>query len=94
MTAFVVSALACVWVLLPRWESWEFSINAKELQPYFLDEDDPEPPDALFKYLSSEIQDDYEHNDGLLKSLFGGFTVASVALASEVVLWCLALALD
>jgi hypothetical protein len=87
LAAFVTSALACVWVLLPRWESWEFSINAKKLTPYFLDEADPEPPDELFKYLANAIQDDFEQNANRLSNLYSGFTLACVTLAVETVLW-------
>src|SRR5688572_15889099 len=43
---FLASALASIWVLLPRWDTWAFSINAKKLKPYFLHPSDPEPPDA------------------------------------------------
>ena len=94
IVAFVVSALATIWVLLPRWDSWEFSIDAKALAPYFLNDAKPEPPDALFKYLAHAIQDDFEHNRGLLDRLYVGFTWACCALAVEVVLWFLALGLD
>jgi hypothetical protein len=94
MLGFVASALACVWVLLPRWDAWEFSINAKELQPYFLDEDEPESPDSLFTYLAEQIQDDFEANSGRLEGLYMWFTWACLALAVEIVLWFLALALD
>jgi hypothetical protein len=94
LVAFVASALACIWVLLPRWESWEFSINAKALGPFFLDEADPEPPEALFKYLGVKIQDDFEENATELERLYGGFSIACVSLALEVILWLLALGLD
>jgi hypothetical protein len=94
LAAFAASALCCVWVLLPRWDAWEFSINARELQPYFLNKDDPEPPDALFEYLAEKIQDDYASNSGKLEVLYRWFTWACVALAAEVLLWLLALALD
>jgi hypothetical protein len=94
IAGFAVCALACVWVLLPRWEQWEFSINAKSLMPYFLNDAKPEPSDSLFKYLAEKIQDDFEHNADCMGSLYGWFTWACVALATEVILWCLALALD
>jgi hypothetical protein len=94
IVAFVFSALLCIWVLLPRWEAWEFSINARQLVPYFLDEDEPETPDSLARYLADEIQDDYDSNSKLLERLYVGLNWACVALAVEVVLWCLALGLD
>jgi len=94
VAAFVVSALASVWVLLPRWENWAFSINAKKLMPYFLNEADPEPADALFKYLAGQIQDDYDENFKLLDKLYQWFTGACLALAVEVFLWFLAFVLD
>jgi hypothetical protein len=94
IAAFAVSALACVWVLLPRWDCWEFSINAKSLMPFFLDETDPEHPDALFRYLADAIQDDFDQNKDLLAKLYSGFTVSCLALAIEIVLWFLAFGLD
>jgi hypothetical protein len=94
IVAFVASALAGVWVLLPRWDAWEFSINAKQLFPYFLDAGEPESAEALFQYLANEIQTDFESNSGLLGKLYFWFTVSCEALAIEVVLWLLAFGLD
>jgi hypothetical protein len=92
--AFLASALACVWVLLPRWKCWAFSINAKKLMPYFLNEDAPEPAEALYSYLAEQIQTDYEENGSQLEHVYGGFALACAFLAVEVVLWLLALGLD
>jgi hypothetical protein len=89
--AFVVSAGCCVWILLPRFQAWEFSIDAKALMPYYLDEAAPEEPDALFKYLAEQIQDDFEHNGNALEPLYKFFVGACVALAAEVGCWLLAL---
>lgn len=89
LAAFVVAALSSIWVLLPRWTAWSFSINAKRLLPFFLDETEPEPVESLFRYLATEIQDDYAENADELDRLFAGFNIACMALAVEVVLWFL-----
>lgn len=94
IAAFAASAFCCLWVMLPRWYAWAFSINAKSLIPYFLNEADPEPPDTLFKYLADAIQDDFESNTRQLTSLYRWFTWGCVALAAQVGLWLLALGLD
>jgi hypothetical protein len=91
---FLLSALACIAVLLPRWESWAFSINAKKLKPYFLAPDDHEQPDTLFEFLADQIQDDYEANQKNLDSLYNRFSLACIFLAAELLVWFLALGLD
>lgn len=92
--AFLVTACCCIWVLLPRWKSWEFTIDARSLIPFYLDDDEPETPEALYKYLANALQDDVEHNAEKLDGLFTWFTWAACALSVEVFLWRLALALD
>ena len=92
--AFVVSALACLWVMMPLWDAWAFAIDAKKLSPYFLNKQEPEEPDALFEYLATKIQDDVESNTRQLAPLYKWFACACIALAVQVVLWLLALGLD
>jgi hypothetical protein len=48
----------------------------------------------LFRYLADAIEEDFEHNSKPLADLYRWFTIACIALSSEVVLWLLALGLD
>lgn len=91
LVVFVAAAISALWVLFPRWDCWEFSINARTLKPYFLDEVHPETPEALFAYLADKIQDDYESNAELLSKLYAGFSVACCLLVVDVVLWFVAM---
>jgi hypothetical protein len=87
LAAFTVSSIACLFVLWPRWEAWSFSINARKLIPYYLDEAEPEPAESLLKYLAGAIHDDFEENTTPLHRLYGGFVLAAAALVVEILLW-------
>jgi hypothetical protein len=90
---FVATALACVWVLIPRWGAWTFANSAEVLIREHIEVPERNNDRKLYRFLAEIHESHYDRNRDLLGPLFTCFWFACVALAVDILLWMLELAI-
>lgn len=90
LTAFVGVAIMSLAMLWPR--RWEFTASPRDLIQTYIESGEPAPIEELHRDLSLHMHNSYVENRKGLEQLAAFFQVAIGLLATEVVLWIVAIA--
>lgn len=86
--------LLCLWVLLPKFDSWTFDIGAHDLIRRSVLSSSPGTPSGIYLYIAYWMETYYWQNNKVLAHLFVAFWWACIFLAVQVSMWLFELAID
>lgn len=89
--ALLVLGVAASLLVLRPTGGWKFSVGTKALLKDYIESDKPATMPELNRSLAWHMDEDYGENQRRLKWLYRIFTVASILVVGETVLWLVAI---